>query len=125
MLNLIYTTAGQRIKQIIKAYQSLLIKAKNSATALYLQLEMRTFPSGLMASPKTNYGKRYLSRQWVIANTGSVTVMAYRDSGSQIIDLVKDEIIMAGKYGKPLVIGVETGQSNEGKISPFLKGKRI
>ena len=65
-----------------------------------------TFGSGLLA-------------EWVIANTDGVTLMAYRDSAPMIIDIVKNEIAMAEKYGKQVVVGVETGVTGEGSSITF------
>ncbi len=43
-----------------------------------------------------------------IENDGFYTVMAYRDSASEIIDVAYQEIAAAGSAGKQCVIGVET-----------------
>lgn len=102
----------------IKSYQSLLTKAKNSAASLKLSFEadIPFWFDGVFY--KNTYGKGTLA-EWVIANTNSVTVMAYRDSAAMIIDLVKNEITLAGKYKKPLDIGVETAKSAEGDDISF------
>ena len=102
----------------VKSYQSLLQRAAVSSAQLNLLLEAdmpfwfdeisykNTFGSGLLA-------------EWVIANTDGVTLMAYRDSAPMIIDIVKTEIAMAEKYGKHVVVGVETGVTDEGSIITF------
>ncbi|MBM7650946.1 amidase [Neobacillus cucumis] len=107
----------------IKSYQALLLKANSSATGMGLPLEA-DIPFWFDGVPYKNiYGKGTLA-EWVIINTNSITVMAYRDSASLIMDLVKAEISLAGKYNKQLVIGVETGQTDEGdEISFFEEGE--
>ena len=102
----------------IKSYQSLIQRANASTAKLALPLEVdmpfwfdeikykNTFGTGLLA-------------EWVIANTNSVTIMAYRDSAPMIIDIVKNEMTMAQNYGKSIVVGVETGVTDEGSIITF------
>lgn len=102
----------------IKSYQSLVLKAKDSAASLKLPLELDIPFWFDGTSYKNTYGKGNLA-EWVIANTNSVTVMAYRDTASAINNIVQNEIAIAGKYGKPLDIGVETAQSSEGDSLTF------
>jgi hypothetical protein len=104
----------------VKSYQSLLVKAKSSAVSLTLPLEADIPFWFDETSYKNTYGKGTLA-EWVIANTNGITIMAYRDSASMIIDLVKNEIALAGKYNKQLVIGVETGQTDEGGALSFFE----
>jgi hypothetical protein len=99
----------------IKSYQSLLTKAKNSTDALNLPLEVDMPFWFDEISYNNTYGKGILA-EWVINKTNSVTIMAYRDSASMIINIVKNEIALAGKYGKSIVVGVETGQTHEGDM---------
>jgi hypothetical protein len=107
----------------IKSYQSLLTKAKTSASSLNLPLEVDIPFWFDEVNYKNTYGKGLLA-EWVIANTNSVTIMAYRDSAEMIIDLVKNEVVLSGKYNKGLVVGVETGQTSEGdSISFFEEGE--
>lgn len=107
----------------VKAYQSLLTKAKTSTASLNLPLEA-DLPFWFDEIPYNNtYGKGVLA-EWVIANTHSVTLMAYRDSAAMITELVKNEIAYADKYSKSVVIGVETGQTDEGdNISFYEEGE--
>ncbi|MBB5180234.1 hypothetical protein HNQ44_001662 [Planomicrobium koreense] len=102
----------------VKAYQTLVQRARTSTAKLALPLEAdmpfwfdeikykNTFGSGLLA-------------EWIIANTNGVTIMAYRDSAPMIIDIVKNEIAMAQRLGKSIVVGVETGTTDEGSIITF------
>ncbi|MDN7242454.1 amidase [Planococcus sp. N028] len=109
----------------VKAYQALLTKAKNSATALNLPLEADMPFWFDEISYKNTYGKGFLA-EWVIAKTDSVTIMSYRDSAPLIIDLVKNEMAFGQKYGKTVVVGVETDQTNEGNsISFYEEGEAV
>jgi hypothetical protein len=102
----------------VKAYQALLTKAKNSATTLNLPLEADMPFWFDEISYKNTYGKGILA-EWVIAKTNSVTIMSYRDSAPFIIDLVENELAFGQKYGKTVVVGVETGQTDEGDSITF------
>lgn len=104
----------------LKSYQSLLIRAQDSASSMNLPLEadIPFWFDGI--AYKNKYGKGLLA-EWVIANTDSVTIMAYRDHAPQIIELVQNEILMAERYAKPLVIGVETDFSSEGNYISFFE----
>lgn len=102
----------------IKAYQALLTKAKNNATTLNLPLEADMPFWFDEISYKNTYGKGVLA-EWVIAKTDSVTLMSYRDKAPFIIDLVKNEMAYGQKYGKTVVVGVETGATDEGDSISF------
>ncbi|MGG3887678.1 amidase [Metabacillus fastidiosus] len=117
-----YLYSGWRTNQAetIKSYQSLLIKAKNHADSLNLPLEVDMPFWFDEISYKNTYGKGILA-EWVIAKTDSVTIMAYRDSASAIIDIVQNEILYAQKYNKSIVVGVETGQTDEGEGITFFE----
>lgn len=117
-----YLYSGWRTNQAetIKSYQSLLIKAKNHTDSLNLPLEVDMPFWFDEISYKNTYGKGILA-EWVIAKTDSVTIMAYRDSASAIIDIVQNEISYAQKYNKSIVVGVETGQTDEGEGITFFE----
>jgi len=104
----------------VKSYQALLSKAKTDASGMNLPLEadMPFWFDEMMY--RNMYGKGTLA-EWVIANTDSVTIMAYRDRAPMIMDIVEKEINLAGQYGKSLVIGVETGQTDEGEGITFFE----
>lgn len=107
----------------IKSYQALLSKAASSTAAMNIPLEADMPFWFDEIAYKNTYGKGVLA-EWVIANTDSVTLMAYRDSASMIKELVKNEVAYAEKYGKTVVVGVETGQTDEGNnISFFEEGE--
>lgn len=102
----------------VKSYQALLTKAKSSTAELNLPIEADLPFWFDEISYKNTYGKGVLA-EWVIANTHSVTLMAYRDSAALITELVKNEIAYGEKYGKPVVVGVETGETDEGDFISF------
>lgn len=102
----------------IKSYQALLQKANASTVKLALPLEVDMPFWFDEIKYKNSYGSGLLA-EWVIANTNSVTIMAYRDSAPMIIDIVKNEMAMAQKYGTSIVVGVETGTTDEGSIITF------
>ncbi len=102
----------------VKSYQALLQKAKASTAKLALPLEVDMPFWFDEITYKNTYGSGVLA-EWVIANTTSVTIMAYRDSAPMIIDIVKNEIAMAQKHGTSIVVGVETGVTDEGSIITF------
>ncbi|OES43510.1 amidase [Domibacillus iocasae] len=109
----------------VESYQALLTKAKSSAASLKLPLEADMPFWFDEISYKNTYGNGKLA-EWVIANTNSVTIMAYRDSAPLIIEIVKNEMDIAEKYGKYIVVGVETGQTSEGDaISFFEEGEAV
>ncbi|TWT00638.1 amidase [Planomicrobium sp. CPCC 101079] len=102
----------------VKAYQALLTKAKNNATSLNLPLEADMPFWFDEISYKNTYGKGILA-EWVIAKTDSVSIMSYRDTAPLIIELVKNELAFGQKHGKKVVVGVETGQTDEGNSISF------
>ncbi|MDN5709514.1 MAG: amidase [Planococcus sp. (in: firmicutes)] len=102
----------------VKSYQSLLQRAIVSSAQLNLPLEA-DMPFWFDEIPYKNTFGSGLLAEWVIANTDGVTLMAYRDSAPMIIEIVKTEIAMAEKYGKNVVVGVETGVTDEGSIITF------
>lgn len=102
----------------ITSFQSLLVKAKSSAAALNLPLEADLPFWFDEISYKNTYGKGVLA-EWVIANTDGVTLMAYRDTSALIIEIVKNEVAYAKKHGKSIIVGVETGYTDEGNQVSF------
>lgn len=102
----------------VKAYQSLVQRARTSTAKLALPLEADMPFWFDEIKYKNTYGSGLLA-EWIIANTDGVTIMAYRDSAPMIIDIVKNEIAMAQRLGKNIVVGVETGTTDEGSIITF------
>ena len=102
----------------VKSFQALLKRAHTSTAKLGLPLEA-DMPFWFDEIPyKNTYGTGLLA-EWVIANTAGVAIMAYRESAPMIIDIVKNEMAMAQKLGKSIVVGVETDVTDEGSIITF------
>lgn len=109
--------------QTITSYQELILKAKSSSTSLHLpfEVDLPFWFDEILYNNK--YGKGTLA-EWVIQQVDSVTIMAYRDSAALIINIIQNEIGYAERYNKSLVIGVETGKTDEGsQISFFEEGE--
>ncbi|HSI67938.1 MAG TPA: amidase [Planococcus sp. (in: firmicutes)] len=120
-----YLYSGWKMNQAktITSFQSLLVKAKNSAAALGLPLEADLPFWFDEISYKNTHGKGVLA-EWVIAKTDGVTLMAYRDTAPMIIEIVKNEVAYAKKHGKLIIIGVETGYTDEGnRVSFYEEGE--
>lgn len=102
----------------VKSYQALLKRASATTAKLGLPLEADMPFWFDEITYKNTYGNGLLA-EWVIANTAGVTLMAYRDSAPMLIDIVKNEMAMAQRLGKGVVVGVETGETDEGSIITF------
>lgn len=115
-----YLNSGWSSNQVntIESYQALLTKAKEGANQLQIPLEV-DMPFWFDEIAYSNqYGNGILA-EWVIDQVDSVSIMAYRDAAKNIIKIVENEIEYAQKVNKSIVIGVETGASNEGKTITF------
>lgn len=102
----------------IAAYQSGVKKAQNSAVEMGLHFEADLpfwFGEVIFNNP---FGRGSLA-EWVIANTDSSTVLAYRNTAKAIIEISKNEIEIASELGKKAVIAVETEKSEEGTHISF------
>lgn len=102
----------------IKSFQSLIQRAGASTAKMGIPLEADMPFWFDEINYKNTYGKGLLA-EWIIANTAGVTIMAYRDSAPMIIDIVKNEMAMAQRLGKGVVVGIETGVTDEGSIITF------
>ncbi|AST07079.1 amidase [Anoxybacillus flavithermus] len=100
----------------IASYQTVLQRGHELAKERTLRLEV-DMPFWF---DEVSYGSTNLA-EWVIANTDGVTMMAYRDQARDIIDIVKKEMQIARKYGKQIVVGIETGQVDEGDNVSFFE----
>jgi len=107
----------------IAAYQALLLQAKEQAASLSLPFEVDIPFWYDNVFYHNAYGRGRLA-DWVIAQTDRVTMMAYRDTAEAIIDVVKHEMNIAKRYGKQVVVGVETAPTAEGdNVSFFEEGE--
>ncbi|EFI67359.1 Uncharacterized conserved protein, probably secreted [Lysinibacillus fusiformis ZC1] len=104
--------------QTIESYQALIMKASEKASQLQLTLEV-DMPFWFDEVQYNNQFGKGLLADWVIDHTDSVTIMAYRDAAKDIISIVEHEIAYASTVNKSIVIGVETGASEEGENITF------
>lgn len=102
----------------IKSFQDLLKRAFKSTERMALPLEADIPFWFDEINYKNSHGTGVLA-EWIIANTAGVTIMAYRDSAPMIISIVKNEIAMAQRLGKSVVVGVETDRTDEGNTITF------
>ncbi|KJB86750.1 hypothetical protein AZ66_17090 [Paenibacillus sp. E194] len=56
---------------------------------------------------------------WMLERFDSLTIMAYRDNSDSIYESSKRLLSQADKLGKPIVIGLELGKTNEGGYLSF------
>ncbi|MFC9538881.1 amidase [Lysinibacillus sp. NPDC056959] len=105
-------------EKTIESYQALLTRAKGSTEQLQLPLEA-DMPFWFDEVSYNNQFGQGLLADWVIDQVESVSIMAYRDAAKDIIKIVEHEIDYAKKVNKSIVIGVETGASDEGKNITF------
>ncbi|PPA69301.1 amidase [Jeotgalibacillus proteolyticus] len=116
-----YLTEGwtEDHSKAIHSYQTLLTKAKKDTESMNLVLEA-DIPFWFDEIFYENHFGRGNLAEWVIANTDRVTIMAYRNQASAIIEIVKNKITFAGNWQKQLIIGVETDYTNEGDHVSFI-----
>ena len=105
--------------QTIESYQTLIMKASEKASQLQLTLEV-DMPFWFDEVQYNNEFGKGLLADWVIDHVDSVTIMAYRDAAKDIISIVEHEIAYASTVNKSIVIGVETGASEEGENITFM-----
>ncbi|MGE7687587.1 amidase [Lysinibacillus sp. NPDC097214] len=115
-----YLNSGWSSNQVktIESYQELLTRAKGDTDRLQLPLEV-DMPFWFDEVSYNNQFGQGLLADWVIDQVESVSIMAYRDAAKDIIKIVEHEIDYAKKVNKSIVIGVETGASDEGDNITF------
>lgn len=59
----------------------------------------------------------------LIRATDSTTIMAYRDSGPDVVEVAADEVRMAGELGKTATVGVETDDVSPEQVTFFEEGR--
>jgi hypothetical protein len=92
--------------------------ARHAAGALPLAADMPFWFDGIRA-PR---GPGSLAHE-VIAATDATTIMAYRDSGPEVIDAARREVRIAEGLGRPTTIGVETGNVDPASVTFFEEGR--
>jgi len=110
--------------QTIESYQALLMQAREKANQIQLPLEV-DMPFWFDDIHFNNSFGKGLLAEWVIDQVDSVTIMAYRDKAKDIIAIVKHELAYAKKVNKSIVVGVETGASEEGENITFYENGEV
>lgn len=117
----LYSGWNSKFKNTVLAYQNIINHAAVTSEQLGLTFGIDIpFWFDEIAYSNT-YGKGNLAN-WAIKTTSFTTIMAYRDQaagGNGIIELVRNEVQYASSLGKPIVIGVETGKSEEANLVSF------
>lgn len=108
-------------KNTVVNYQTRMLQAASLSAELSLPLgaDIPFWFDEMMFSNK--FGKDSLAG-WVIKNTDSVTIMAYRDTAAGpngMIELSRNEVELAAQYGKKIEIAAETGASSEAAYITF------
>lgn len=117
----LHSSWNANYSKAVISYQTLLTNAKKYSQELTLPLgadipfwfDEKTYNNKL--------GKGDLA-SWVIRTVDYVSIMAYRDQATGpngIIELAKNEVLFATSLGKPVIIGVETGKSEEANYVSF------
>ncbi|PLT31883.1 amidase [Peribacillus deserti] len=105
----------------VLAYQNVVMSSYQSSKKLGLNLAL-DIPFWFDERKYSNkYGKGILS-EWIINQTDSVTIMAYRNAAegpNGIIGLVQNEMNYASLRNKKVSIGIETAESSEGNFLSF------
>lgn len=99
-----------------RSYVASLRAARRAAGPLPLAADIPFWFDG------TRLGGRSLAEA-TIAATDSVTIMAYRDSADEVIDVARREVRIAGERGKRATVGVETGDYDPPSITFFQEGR--
>lgn len=59
--------------------------------------------------------------EWIIKQVDGITIMAYRDSATDILAITQHEINYSQQFNKQVTIGIETMPSEEGDFVSFAK----
>jgi hypothetical protein len=108
-------------KNTVVNYQTRMLQAASLSAELQLPLgaDIPFWFDEMMFSNK--FGKDSLAG-WIIKNTDSVTIMAYRDTAAGpngMIELSRNEVELAARYGKQIQIAAETGATSEAAYITF------
>ncbi|QSF42312.1 hypothetical protein [Priestia megaterium] len=110
----------------IESYQNLLIKIKRETdNTLTLGVDI-PFWFDNVSYTSSLYDSGILS-DWIIKNTDEITLMAYRnyaDGANGINQIIKNEVLLANKLHKPIIVGVETQKLPEAHLSFYNKSPK-
>jgi hypothetical protein len=103
---------------VFEKYQEFLLMSKSSCTKLNLEFSIDIPFWFHEISYKNKYGKGNVA-EWIFKNIKTVTIMAYRDTATGIINVSQSEMNLCAKYNVKATIAVETGKSAEGNFLTF------
>lgn len=103
---------------VFEKYQELLLMSKNSCAELNLDFSIDIPFWFYEISYKNKYGKGNVA-EWIFNNIKAVTIMAYRDTATGIINVSQSQMNLCAKYNVKATIAVETGKSSEGNFVTF------
>jgi len=103
---------------VFEKYQEFLLMSKSSSTKLNLEFSIDIPFWFHEISYKNKYGKGNVA-EWIFENIKAVTIMAYRDTATGIINVSQSEMNLCEKYNVKATIAVETGKSTEGNFVTF------
>ena len=63
--------------------------------------------------------KKMMLAEWMILHADTTCIMAYRNQADAVINLARDEVMLAKKYGRRIIVAVETGPTDEGAHVSF------
>lgn len=109
--------------EVFEKYQDYLLKSKSSSIKLNLEFSIDIPFWFHEVSYKNKYGKGNVA-QWIFKNIKAVTIMAYRDTATGIINVSQTQMNLCAKYNVKATIAVETGKSNEGNNITFYEEGR-
>jgi hypothetical protein len=104
--------------EVLEKYQEYLLESKSSSIKLNLEFSIDIPFWFHEVSYKNKYGKGNVA-EWIFKNIKAVTIMAYRDTATGIIDVSQTQLNLCKKYKVEATIAVETGKSNEGNFVTF------
>jgi hypothetical protein len=103
-------TAGSLVRSLSAATQA--------AGALPVAADIPFWFDGIHASK----GAPSLAER-IIRGTDATTIMAYRDSGPDVIGVAKQEVAIAARFGKLTTIGLETGEVTPEQVTFWEEGR--
>jgi Tol biopolymer transport system component len=63
--------------------------------------------------------KKMSLAEWMILHADTTCIMAYRNQADAVINLARDEVMLAKKHGRRIIVAVETGPTDEGAQVSF------
>ena len=103
---------------VFEMYQEFLLMSKSSSAKLNLEFSIDIPFWFHEIAYKNKYGKGNVA-EWIFKNIKAVTIMAYRDTATGIINVSQSEMNLCAKYDVKATIAVETGKSAEGNFVTF------